>query len=354
MKKTLFAAAATACTLSSAAFAQSSTVTLYGVADAGVSYQSHVNGGTNRQGSIAALSSGGLSGSRWGIRGVEDLGGNLKGIFVLESGFDIDTGRSAQGNRLFGRQAYVGLQGDFGAITMGRQQNALFDLFGAYDPMSVAGVYSLNAVDNQFNGRADNALKYTGKFGGLTATGFYSFGRDANVGLGGEVPGSFKVGTNFGGGLAYANGALSVGAAYDQYQGSTLAASGLSAKRAAIGASYTLGEAKVFTGYRWLRDEVSTSTARHDNLYWLGAQYKLTPAFTLNGAAYYTNARTDSNSSWMFVLNGNYALSKRTDAYVLVGYVTNKGNATFGVTGTANTLPGQNQTGAMIGMRHRF
>ncbi len=209
MKKTLFAAAATACTLSSAAFAQSSTVTLYGVADAGVSYQSHVNGGTNRQGSIAALSSGGLSGSRWGIRGVEDLGGNLKGIFVLESGFDIDTGRSAQGNRLFGRQAYVGLQGDFGAITMGRQQNALFDLFGAYDPMSVAGVYSLNAVDNQFNGRADNALKYTGKFGGLTATGFYSFGRDANVGLGGEVPGSFKVGTNFGGGLAYANGALS-------------------------------------------------------------------------------------------------------------------------------------------------
>lgn len=118
---------------------------------------------------------------------------------MLESGFDIDTGRSAQGNRLFGRQAYVGLQGDFGAITMGRQQNALFDLFGAYDPMSVAGVYSLNAVDNQFNGRADNALKYTGKFGGLTATGFYSFGRDANVGLGGEVPGSFKVGTNFGG-----------------------------------------------------------------------------------------------------------------------------------------------------------
>ncbi len=74
MKKTLFAAAATACTLSSAAFAQSSTVTLYGVADAGVSYQSHVNGGTNRQGSIAALSSGGLSGSRWASVGWKTSG----------------------------------------------------------------------------------------------------------------------------------------------------------------------------------------------------------------------------------------------------------------------------------------
>lgn len=54
------------------------------------------------------------------------------------------------------------------------------------------------------------------------------------------------------------------------------------------------------------------------------------------------------------MLNADYALSKRTDAYALIGYVNNKGNATYGVTGTANTLPGQNQTGAMVGVRHRF
>ena len=354
MNKALLAVTALASTVSCAAFAQSSSVTLYGIADAGLSYQSHVNAGANGNGSVAALTSGGLSGSRWGIRGVEDLGNNLKGIFVLESGFDIDTGKSAQGSRLFGRQAYVGLQGDFGAVTLGRQQNALYDLFGAYDPMAVGPAYSLNSVDNQFNGRADNAIKYTGKFGGLTSTGFYSFGRDANSGLGGEVPGHFKVGTNFGGGLGYANGPLSVGVAYDQYQGSTVASSALTARRTAIGASYALGDAKVFAGYRWMRDEVTTGSARHDNLYWLGALYKFTPAFTLTGAAYYTSARTDSNSSWMFVLNADYALSKRTDAYALLGYVNNKGNATYGVTGAANTLPGQNQTGAMIGVRHRF
>ena len=355
MKNSLLAVAAAACAMSGAAFAQSSSnVTLYGIADAGISFQSHVNGGANGSGSVTGVTSGGLSGSRWGLRGVEDLGNNLKGIFVLESGFDIDTGKSAQGNRLFGRQAYVGLQGDFGAVTLGRQQNALYDLFAAYDPTAVGPTFSLNSVDNQFTGRADNAIKYTGRFGGLTATGFYSFGRDVTSGLGGEVPGHFKVGTNFGGGLAYANGPFSVGVAYDQFQGSTLASADLTAKRAAIGGSYAIGDAKLFAGYRWMRDEVTTGTARHDNLYWLGANYKFTPAFTLTGAAYYTDARTDNKDSWTFAVNADYAFSKRTDAYLVLGYVNNKGNATFGMTGTANTLPGQNQTGAMMGVRHRF
>lgn len=357
MKKSLLAVTVTAASaFSGAAFAQTSStsVTLYGIADAGVSFQNHVNGGANGQGSVVGVTSGGMSGSRWGVRGVEDLGSNLKGIFVLESGFDIDTGRSAQGGRLFGRQAYVGLQNDLGAVTLGRQQNTLYDLFGAYDPMGAGPVYSLNAVDNQFNGRADNAIKYTGKFGGLTATGFYSFGRDSTSGLGGEVPGNFKLGTNFGGGLAYATGPFSVGVAYDEFKGSTLASADLTARRAAIGTSYAFGNAKLFAGYRWMRDEVTTATPRHDNLYWLGAQYRFTPALTLTGGAYYTDARSNSNDSWLFVLNADYALSKRTDAYVLLGYVNNKGNATFGVTGTPNTLPGANQTGAMVGVRHRF
>jgi len=356
MKKTLLALTAAASAMSGAAFAQSSSssVTLYGVADAGISFQNHVQSAPGQGGSVYAVSSGGMSGSRWGLRGVEDLGNNLKGVFVLESGIDIDTGKSGQGGRLFGRQAYVGLQSSYGAITLGRQQNSLYDLFGAYDPMAAGPIYSLNSVDNQFNGRADNALKYTGTFGGLTATGFYSTARDVNSGLGGEVPGAFRVGKNFGGGLAYSSGPFSVGAAYDQYQGSTLATADLAAKRAAIGASYAFGSAKLFAGYRWMRDEVTTGKARHDNLYWAGAQYKFTPAFSMTGAAYYTDARTDNKDSLMFVLNADYALSKRTDAYLLVGYVVNHGDATFGVTNTANTLPGQNQTGAMIGVRHRF
>ncbi|MGO4328177.1 porin [Cupriavidus sp. 2TAF22] len=358
MKKNLlaFAAIAAACTASGSAFAQAaSAVTLYGIADAGISFQSHVQG-ANGGGSVTGVTSGGLSGSRWGIRGTEDLGNNLKGIFVLESGIDLDTGKSGQGSRLFGRQAYVGLQGNFGTVALGRQQNSLYDLFGAYDPMAVGTSYSLNSVDTQgFNGRADNAVKYTGRFGGLTATGFYSFGRDSNVANGGEVPGSFQVGKNFGGGLAYENGPASVGIAYDQYQGSSVATSGAAAKRVAIGGAYAFGNAKLFAGYRWLRDDATTANVtRQDNLYWLGALYKLTPALSLTGAAYYTDARKDNNDSWMFVINADYALSKRTDAYLLLGYVNNKGKASYGVTSATNTIAGQNQTGAMLGMRHRF
>ena len=81
------------------ASAQAQTsVTLYGVVDAGIDFANHQVGG----GSVVRQSSGNVAGSRWGLRGNEDLGGGLKAVFVLESGFDTDTGKSAQGGRLFG------------------------------------------------------------------------------------------------------------------------------------------------------------------------------------------------------------------------------------------------------------
>lgn len=346
--------AAVAASAASGVFAQAaSNVTLYGIADAGVEVINHVPGSNGAQGTVARLNSGNLSGSRWGLRGTEDLGGGLKGIFVLESGFDIDTGLSGQSNRLFGRQAYVGLQSDFGAITLGRQQNALYDLFGAYDPMAVGPRYSLNTVDSAFNGRADNAIKYTGKFGGLTATGFYSFGRDNN----GEVPGEPKVARNFGGGLSYAAGGFSVGAAYDQYQGATVALQDRSAKRAAVGTAFAFGAAKVFAGYRWLKDDgvaSATAAATRSNVYWAGAQYRFTPALQLTGAAYYTDTRNSGADPWMFVLSADYALSKRTDAYLNIGYAKNKSGSALGLNGVNTVVAGENQTGATIGLRHRF
>ncbi|WP_224078825.1 porin [Cupriavidus laharis] len=330
-----------------------SNVTLYGIVDAGVEVINNVAGSGGAQGTVTRLNSGNLSGSRWGLRGTEDLGGGLKGIFVLESGFDIDTGLSGQGSRLFGRQAYVGLQADIGALTLGRQQNALYDLFGAYDPMGVGPRYSLNTVDSAFNNRADNAIKYTGKFGGLTATAFYSFGRDNN----GEVPGSPKAGRNFGGGLAYAAGAFSIGAAYDQYQGGTVALEDRSARRAAIGTAVTIGDGKVFAGYRWLKDDgtgSATAAPVRSNVYWAGAQYRFTPAFLLTGAAYYTDTHNSDADPWMLVLSADYSLSKRTDVYLNVGFAKNKSGSSLGLNGVGTVVPGENQTGATVGLRHRF
>ncbi|PLP99675.1 porin [Cupriavidus pauculus] len=365
MKKALFAlAAAGTCAISGVASAQSNTsVTLYGIVDAGIEFANHTgsaasNGNPAISGSKVAVSSGNMSGSRWGLRGAEDLGGGLKAIFTLESGFDIDTGVSGQSNRLFGRQAFVGLQGNFGAVTLGRQQNALYDLFGAYDPMGVGPKYSLNAVDSGFNGRADNAIKYTGKFGGLTGTAFYSTGRDSTVPNSTEVPGNYRIGRNFGAGLAYTQGAFSVGTAYDQYQGNAANVDDRAVKRLAFGGSYDLGVAKVFAGYRWMRDDgigSPTTAAVRNNVYWLGGLYRVTPALSLTGAAYYTDTHNSKNDPWMFVLSADYSFSKRTDAYLNIGYVKNKGTSTLALSSTNPIFPnGSNQTGAIVGIRHRF
>ena len=100
-------------------YAQSS-VTLYGIIDEGVNYNSNANG--NR---LYNLSSGVFQGSRWGLRGKEDLGGGLGAIFVLENGFDVNTGRLGQGGLLFGRQAYVGISSPYGTVTFGRQYDSV-------------------------------------------------------------------------------------------------------------------------------------------------------------------------------------------------------------------------------------
>ena len=86
-----------ACAIASAtAAAQTSGITLYGVADANIEYTNN-NPGSGPDGhSKVALNSGGLSPSRWGLRGTEDLGGGKRAIFALESGFSLDTGVSTQ------------------------------------------------------------------------------------------------------------------------------------------------------------------------------------------------------------------------------------------------------------------
>ena len=103
MKKIRIALAVSVALAATAAHAQTS-VTLYGLIDAGITYTNNV-GGSSR----VALASGNISGSRFGLRGTEDLGGGLKALFVLENGFNVNNGTLGQGGRMFGRQAYVGL-----------------------------------------------------------------------------------------------------------------------------------------------------------------------------------------------------------------------------------------------------
>ncbi|MGM3274564.1 porin [Ralstonia sp. 24A2] len=357
MKIKLFAAAA-ASLVSAGAFAQSS-VTLYGVVDAGVEW---VNKAPGNGGSRAAMQSGGMSGSRWGLRGVEDLGGGLKGIFNLESGFNIDDGRMGQGDRLFGRNAYVGLQGQWGQLTLGRQQNLLYDFALQYDPMATAR-YSIASQDNAMVGRADNAVKYIGTFGGLTASALYSMRNDGQ-----EIAGNYKQGREWSAGLNYAAGPFALGAVYDETNGNTAALADAKVQRATIAGTYVYGPAKLYAGYRWRNAShllAADESSSRSNMYWLGAGYQATPALTLTGTAYYQNYKTSGTGNpWLFVVGSDYALSKRTDAYLNLAYAKNSSGSALGVAGMGDvyTVPAtatspadtSNQMGAMVGIRHKF
>ncbi|XQU70534.1 porin [Cupriavidus sp. H18C1] len=104
--------------------AAAQSVTLYGVVDTGIEYVNNV--GPDKDSVVRMPNLTATVPSRWGIRGTEDLGGGLKGLFVLESGFGPDTGNANQGGRLFGRQAWVGVSGPWGQISLGRQYTMLF------------------------------------------------------------------------------------------------------------------------------------------------------------------------------------------------------------------------------------
>src|SRR5579864_8157044 len=101
IKKIPIAVAVSAALAASADHAQSS-VTLYGLIDAGLMYTNNVSKGGSH-GALVQATSGNINGSRFGLRGAEDLGGGLKAIFVLEDGYNVQNGKLGQNNRMFGR-----------------------------------------------------------------------------------------------------------------------------------------------------------------------------------------------------------------------------------------------------------
>ena len=183
MKKTLAALAILGAFAGTAAAAD---VTLYGVVDYGFNYQ-HVDGdvaGTDASDSFT-MKSGQNSGSRFGLKGEEDLGNGTKVGFVLENGFDADDGTfDTNGDRMFGREAQLYVQGNFGKLGFGRAgqfASALgsYGLLGQTSPFS-AGWGSFTGqkfVQAAAHTRYDNMVTYqTPTFAGFQVSAQYSFG----------------------------------------------------------------------------------------------------------------------------------------------------------------------------------
>jgi predicted porin len=215
MKKSVIQLA-TFITMTGSAYAQSN-VTLYGIIDSGLNYTNNVQTAKTATGlagghQIAMIEGGsaGLQGSRWGLRGSEDLGGGTKTIFVLESGFYSNNGVINQGGALFGRQAYVGLSNPVGTVTLGRQYDPVVDLYGPFLAAPQWGGYMSSHpsdLDNALNSRRiNNSIKFrSANYRGLTI--------EAIMNLGG-TPGSFSNNWIWGAGAAYATGPFSIGAGY--------------------------------------------------------------------------------------------------------------------------------------------
>ncbi|SPA22339.1 Outer membrane porin [Cupriavidus taiwanensis] len=330
------------------------SVTLYGVADAGIEYLNHVPDAAKQAASLVRMTSGNVAGSRWGLRGVEDLGGGLKGVFLLEGGMVLDSGVAAQGGRLFGRRAYVGLDTPYGQVTMGRHHNLTFDLIIPFDPMLFAPKYSSYSHDSWLAGRVDNAVKYTGNFDALTASALYSFGIDATVANGSEVPGNSRVGRDMSAGFSYGSSAIRFGAVYDQLNGNSVATAGKTERRYVAAVAGNIGAVTIDLGYRRLVSQLLASMTRTD-LFWLGANWNVGGGATLTGAVYKTNDRTSAKDPMSIVLSADYRFSKRTDVYLTASYTLNKGGSALSANGyDGSVVAGANQVGAVVGLRHTF
>ncbi|REE06545.1 putative porin [Paraburkholderia sp. BL27I4N3] len=392
------------------AHAQSS-VTLYGIVDLGVTYANSTQTGTVRGqhngASQVALQDGhasGLSGSRWGLRGVEDLGGGLKSIFVLENGFFANSGALAQGGALFGRQAYVGLGSDnVGTLTLGRQYDPYIEAVQPFAASSNFAGYMgshPNDLDNLGNtNRINNSIKFTSRsFSGLTVGGLYSLG---------GVAGDFSRNQIWALGANYSSGPFSVGLGYlnardpnISYYGNTPNkgvatvnnlgsfgspttaqvnpvyagyASAHTFEVAGAGAKYTFDSTTVglvMTGTRYsdLGSTEAPNPLRYSGnaTFWnaeINVKQYLSPALLVGAAFDYTNRNSvngDGGAKYLQLdFGADYSLSKRTEVYGLVVMQRASGRDSLGQEAVANisgftASATDKQVGIRVGIRQKF
>lgn len=354
MKKSLIALAVLAA--SGAAMAQSS-VTLYGVADAGVTY---LNGKDNWSG----VTSGNNLTSRLGFRGTEDLGGGLKANFVLEGGFNLDTGDGKSGGASgtgfeFKRRSTVGLAGSFGEVRLGRELTAAFNATARYDVFGSVGLgYSrlwadgavadanANATAVTTNLRISNALTYVSPdFSGFKVGVNYGFGETTN----GNSDSSYM-----GAGLMYDNGPLSLGLGLERLNNgaNSVAVSDIDAW--SLGGSYDFGVAKLLAGYR--ESKVDRATGENKRLgYYVAATAPVGAGTVRVSYNRYENELANvKGKADQFAIGYVYGLSKRTSVYGTYAYIKNKDGANLYNLGSGGLKTNGSQQGVQVGVSHAF
>jgi len=343
--------------VSATAFAQS-TVTLYGIVDAGVVYTTHQAGGSK-----TSIDSGQLLTSRWGLKGSEDLGGGLKANFMLESTLASDTGASGSSfgaplaPTLFDRASTVGLSGNFGSISLGRQNMLGIDSVGLTDPLNLA--YSANNPNVYYSGlnagsaffgnygtngggtalRQNNSVKYlTPMVSGFGGAAMYGFGEQAAGSYAG-LSGYFTNGSS--------GAAMSYAKLKHATDGSTLTLFGGGAKLKMDAVTFKL---------TYTQSEVDT-TQRKIAVTGAGMDYAWSAATTLTGAFYTTRqSGPASGHAEQYIVMAKHNLSKRTSVYASLSYINAGSTAPADRAMAAGLISAgnSNATRTAVGVLHSF
>lgn len=375
MKKKIIAALPLALAMAGA-HAQGS-VTLYGIVDLGIDYASNVVNGANGNlvpgsgGHLFQMQSGVPAGSRWGLRGSEDLGGGLSTIFRLESGFNAATGTGSG----FSRNAYVGLKsGQYGQVTFGKQWDATVDLIEPYSLNGNFGGWYFshpNDMDNMDNGfSVNNAVKYISPtIAGFQFEGHYSPGGQA---------GQFSNNASYSAAAAWTLGSFSAGVGYLRVNDPVAAVAGYGSGGGFVnviygnalanaryqgilsaGGSWALGSLKMMFNYTNV--DFSSGNGSHDlhfQNYELSGTYALTPAVTVGAGYTFTDGldhATDQAPKYHQVnLIAQYALSKRTSVYAMGSYQHAAGSAENAQITGFNPSSTPNQVVSRVGITHVF
>jgi predicted porin len=367
--------AAVLAAIGNSAYAQSS-VTLYGVVDSGLLYQStsaaSFSPTAKNLGDVYRYKDGGVYSSLWGMKGAEDIGGGYYVNFKLQGTFDSGTGKFGLSDTpgvvaQFNQVASVGVSGPFGTFNAGRQivpmayAMAETDVrsgqyFGsiltAWIGMNTAAGWPGTSTNGPIGALYDsNALIYQSpSFGGVSAALEYAPG---------GVAGSFQGGTRESAVLKYSNYGLKLSAVYynghDTNPGPTTVPTGFDNNRFwYLGALYTIKGFSVSASYSNGKNPAHSNLVDLD-MYSVGLGYRFTPAFQVTSGLYYLHDQNHStNKSTEAAVGAEYSLSKATLVYAQVGYVNNRGDMTTAITYGAPVAPGMATTAVNIGLRHNF
>ncbi|MFT5588603.1 MAG: putative porin [Bradyrhizobium sp.] len=309
-----------------------SSITTYGIVDMGITREM---GGA--AGSVTKLANGVQSGTRLGFKGTEDLGSGLKAMFQLETGIAADTGGFSQGGLAFGRQAWVGLNGGFGTVSMGRQYNPLFTALDEVDPFGTGLAGSSTNLFIIGATRVNNSLKFVApEMGGITAEAIYGFG---------EKPSNNAAARTIGGSLGYSNGPIISKLVYERVANDT---NTNTTKFTQATFSYNFDVATLAVGYGKTKDDalVNADSALVGVTVPFGASSVMASYILRNDK---TAANKDAKQ---YALGYTYALSKRTNLYTAYSRISNDNGAKYVVSDA--TSDGSGDKAFNVGIRHKF